>query len=65
MKIELTGRENSLLRWAIESYVGELEDDINVFYSGPNDGEDRHKTEQKIIDLWNLCDKLLELRECK
>jgi predicted DNA-binding protein len=63
MSIQLTKRENFLLRNAIESYVGELEDDIRIFYQGPNDGNDRHRTEQQIIDLWNLFDKIFEARE--
>lgn len=60
-KIELTLRDNRLLRYAIEARVQDLEHDIEIFWNGPNDRDEREYNQQEIIDLWNLCDKLQEL----
>lgn len=58
---ELTMKDNRLLRYALESYIGEQEHDIAIFYSGPNDGDDRQYAEETIVRCEELLDILCEM----
>tara|TARA_Y100001937_G_C7126702_1_gene335266 strand:- start:64 stop:276 length:213 start_codon:yes stop_codon:yes gene_type:complete len=59
--VELTMKDNRLLRYALESYIGEQEHDIAIFYSGPNDGDDRQYAEETIVRCEELLDILCEM----
>ncbi len=59
--IELTMKDNRLLRYALEAYIGDLESDIAIFYNGPNDGDDREYAEHEIQRCQELEDLLGEM----